>query len=78
METNEIVDAEYRSKTPTSSKKWKRGEYGHYSPQQKAKLARYAIDNGATKAARHCSEKLGTKLNESTVRSFKSSYIKAK
>jgi hypothetical protein len=31
------------------------------------KRARYAIDNGATKAARHFSEKLGTKLNESTV-----------
>ena len=65
---------EYRSKTHTLSKKRKR-EYRHYSPQQKAKIARYAIDNGATKAARHFSEKLGTKLNDSTVRSFKSSYL---
>jgi hypothetical protein len=64
---NEIVDAEYCLKTPTPSKKQKRGEYRYYSPQQKAKIARYAIDNGATKAARHFSEKLGTKLNDSTV-----------
>ena len=61
-------------KTHTPSKKRKR-EYRHYSPQQKAKIACYAIDNGATKAARHFSEKLGTKLNDSTVRSFKSSYL---
>ena len=36
---NEIVDVEYRSKTHTPSKKRKR-EYRHYSPQQKAKIAR--------------------------------------
>ena len=72
---NEIVDAEYRSKTPTRRKNEKKGEYRHYSPQQKAKIARYTIDNGATKAARHFSEKLGTKLNESIVHSFKSSYL---
>ena len=37
---NEIVDAEYCLKTPTPSKKQKRGEYRYYSPQQKAKIAR--------------------------------------
>jgi hypothetical protein len=56
---NEIVDAEYRLKTPTMSKKRKRGEYRYYLPQQRAKIARYAIDNGATKAARLFSETKG-------------------
>ena len=74
-ELNDIVESEYQTKTPGSSKKSKRGEYVHYTPEQKAKIARYTIDNGPTKAARHFSETLGKKLNESTVRSIKSSYL---
>ena len=41
----EIVDNAYAGST---FKKRKRGEYSHYTPEQKAKIARYAIDNGPT------------------------------
>ena len=51
------------------------GEYVHYSPEVKAKIARYAIDNGPTKAAKHFSKVLEKNISESTVRGFKSSYI---
>ena len=73
-ELNEIVDNAY-AYAGSTSKKRKRGEYSHYTPEQKAKIARYAIDNGPTKAARHFSEKLGKKLNESTMRTINASYL---
>ena len=69
---NSAVDAVYRS---GSGKKRKWGEYVHYSPEVKAKIARYAIDNGPTKAAKHFSKVLEKNISESTVRGFKSSYI---
>ena len=53
-ELNDIVEVEYVAKTPGSeSRKRKRGEYVHYTPEQKAKIARYTIEHGATRAARH-------------------------
>ena len=47
---NEIVDAMYRSKTHTPSKKRKRGEYGHYSPQLNFRKRK------ATKGVKHLPE----------------------
>lgn len=42
--------------------------------KQKAKIARFAIDNGNSRAAKHFSESMGRKINESTIRSFKAAY----
>jgi hypothetical protein len=63
--------------SPTPSKR-KRESYGRYSPEQRAKMARYCIDNGPAKAARHFSKELGCSINESTIRSIKASYLKEK
>lgn len=56
-------------------KKRQRGEYGSYSPETRTKIAKYAIENGPTKAAAHFSKTLGRKLNESTVRSIKKHFL---
>ena len=34
----------------TSARKRKRGEYNHYSPDQRYKMAKYAVENGVSKA----------------------------
>ena len=59
----------------TTPKKRKRGEYGAYYPDTRAKIARYAIDNGPANAARHFSTVLGKNVNESTVRSMKKTFF---
>lgn len=40
------------------------------------KIAKFAIENGISRAARHFSHKLGRKVNESTVRCMKAAYQK--
>lgn len=61
-----------------STPKRKRDDYGKYSPEQRAKMARYCIQNGPAKAARHFSSQLGRKVNESTLRSIKAAYLREK
>jgi len=56
--------------------KRKRGNYNNYSPEVRAKMARYAIENGIQNAARKFTSELGSPVNESTIRSIKSSYLK--
>lgn len=45
-----------------------------YDEDQRLKIARYAIFNGSSAAARHFSAELGRPMNESTVRSIRNSY----
>ena len=52
----------------------KGGQYSDYSPEKRLKIARYAIENGNSAAARHFSRA----LNESTVQGLKISYLKLK
>jgi hypothetical protein len=60
--------------TPTRGVKRKRGGYcDDYSPETRCYIAKYAIENGNTKAARHFSDILKKDINVSTVRSIKSS-----
>ncbi len=47
--------------------KGKRGKYNRYSPEDRAKIGTYAVENGASKAARHYSKIMGVVI--STVRS---------
>ena len=53
----------------------KRGKYQHYSAEKRAKIGRYASENGNSKAINHFKEELPT-LRESTVRTFKQAYQK--
>lgn len=49
----------------------KRGGYGHYTDKQRAKIAKYAFENGNTYAAKHFSKLMERKINESTLHSSK-------
>ena len=54
-----------------------RGKYNCYTPEERAKIGKYAAENGATRAARYFSELLDRKITESTARRFKSEYLQA-
>ena len=53
----------------------KRSRYNSYTPEERAKIGKYASENGATRAARHFSQSLERSINESTARKFKSEYL---
>ena len=56
----------------TESKK-KRGAYFVYSPEERFNIAKYAVQNGASRAVHHFKIKYPS-LNESTVHTFKAKY----
>ncbi|XP_077986275.1 uncharacterized protein LOC144440771 [Glandiceps talaboti] len=58
------------------SRKRKRGKYQFYSAETRAKIARYAIDNGVMNAVRNFSKELDSPICKNTIRSMKTSYLK--
>ena len=69
-------DASDRGESSSGGARKKRGSYGFYTPEQRAKIGRYAAENGVNVAARKFTKDLGRKVNESTVRGMKDSYLK--
>ena len=67
---NREVEAVERSATK------KRGRYRKYTPELRAAIGRYAVENGVRPAARMFSRQFDKKVNESTVREFKEAYMK--
>ena len=53
----------------------KRGEYSVYSDQTRLNIAKSALEIGVNKTARKFSQQLGKKVNESSVRNMKKSYL---
>lgn len=66
--TRELLD-----KSPTPSK---RGSYKNYSPKQRFDIGKYAAENGNSRAVAKFSPLFEKKLSESTVRGFKTHYLK--
>ena len=60
--------------TPTR-KVSRREKYNGYSPEQRAQIAKYAAENGPTRASRHFSKLWNTNIPESTVRRLKCEYL---
>ena len=58
-----------------SSSNRKRGNYNHYFPEMRAKIGKYASENGNLRAVNHFKAQLPN-LTESTVRTFKKAYQK--
>eukprot|EP00058_Branchiostoma_floridae_P025112 XP_002610602.1 hypothetical protein BRAFLDRAFT_65792 [Branchiostoma floridae] len=56
------------------SRKRKRGNYGTYTPEQRAKIAKLCISIGPQKTADRMSAEVSRQLNESTVRYIKDSF----
>ena len=59
--------------TGTNKKRRQRGTYTHYTPSDRAKIGKYALENGNLRALHHFSAEFPN-LKESTVRNFKKSY----
>lgn len=70
----DVLVSEAKNVTPVREIKRKRNDYGDYSPETRMKIAKFAVENGNSRAARHFSHKLGRKINESIVRGMKASY----
>uniref|UniRef100_A0A1X7U603 Uncharacterized protein n=1 Tax=Amphimedon queenslandica TaxID=400682 RepID=A0A1X7U603_AMPQE len=60
-----------KEETKSVKSKTKRGEYLSISQEEKAKIAKYASENGISKAVKHFADK---NVKESTVRGWKSAY----
>ncbi|CAC5413807.1 unnamed protein product [Mytilus coruscus] len=58
--------------------KRKRGDYNNYDDETRAKIARYAVDNGVARASRKFTSDLGRKVSETTIRSMRDTYVKLK
>ena len=59
---------------PEAKKRRTKGNYTHYSDEDRAKIGKYATENGNERARKHFLTKF-PHLTESTVRSFKKRYI---
>ena len=57
--------------------KKKRGAYFVYSPEERFNIAKYAVENGTSRAVHHFKRKYPS-LNETTVRTFKAKYEREK
>ncbi|XP_006817375.1 uncharacterized protein LOC100370312 [Saccoglossus kowalevskii] len=61
----------------SASRKRKRRNYQHYDENIRAKIGKYAVNNGVMNAARKFTKELGRHVGESRVRGMKQSYLKA-
>lgn len=57
-------------------RKRKRGNFGHFTPESRAKIAKWACEYGYTSAAKRFSKELMRDVNESTVRLIKKQYLR--
>lgn len=57
-------------------RKRKRGNLSHFTPESRAKIAKWACEYGYTSAAKRFSKELMRDVNESTVRLIKKKYLR--
>jgi len=72
MQKTVLANNEICKTPPSSFKKRKRGTYNAFDSERRAKIARYAVDNGVMNAARRFT------VNESTVRNLKKQFLHMK
>lgn len=70
------ISSKERKKNQSKINGKKRGKYTTLSPEIRAKIGKYAAENGSGKASKHFSEILGHDIAESTVRGLKDKYLK--
>ena len=70
---NDGVDTMTAATTPT--RKCKCGDYNFYD---RAKIARYSVENGVARAARKFSSDLGKKVSKTSVCCMRDTYLKLK
>ena len=52
-----------------------RGKYNDYTPEERARIGKYAAENGPVRAVRYCSKVIGKSVPETTARRLKSEYL---
>lgn len=57
-------------------RKRKRGNFGHFTPESRAKIAKWACEYGYTSVAKRFSKELMRDVNESTIRLNKKQYLR--
>lgn len=71
----EAANKQVSNALQSAAEKVSRGKYNSYTPQQRAKIGKYAAENGPTKATKHFTAIWGIHVNESTARRLKSEYL---
>ena len=78
---DEVLEGGHLSSSPSTSStgasKKRRGPYGIYSGELRAKIGRFAAQNSVAAARRKFSAELEKDVNESSIRGMKDAYIKA-
>ena len=72
-EANASVENVLEERQNGSEKAGQKRKYTHFTPEQRAKIAKYAAESGNSAAIRHFKKEFST-LGESTVRLFKKQY----
>ena len=75
--TKKGLDAANKEVRSSLEDKKTRGKYNSYSPEEGAKIGKYAVENGAIRASRHFSKRFDRSISESTVRRFEAEYLQA-
>lgn len=77
-EKNQFVQVGNKHVLETIKKyrKRKRGNFGHFTPESRAKIAKWACEYGYTSVAKRFSKELMRDVNESTVRLIKKQYLR--
>ena len=71
----EAANKQVSNALQSMAEKVSRGKYNSYTPQQRAKIEKYAAENSPIKAAKHFTTIWGIHVNESTARRLKSDYL---
>ena len=71
----EAANKEVTNALQSAAENGRRGKYNSYTPEQRAKIGKYAAENGPTNAAKHFTSRWGININESTARRLKSEYL---
>ena len=74
-EDSSVTAANKQVAALVQGKKRVRGQYHHYDAELRAKIAKYACENGNKSTVDKFSAQLGYSLSEATVRNFKRTYL---
>ena len=75
---NRVLEEDAGPSTSGTSSKKRRGMYGIYDADLRAKIGHYATQNGVMKTKHKFSAEMKKDLNESTVRAMKDAYLREK
>ena len=67
------VESVLKEKASSSDKR--RGKHDDYTPEERARIEKYAAENGPARAIQDCLKVIGKSIPETTARRLKSEYL---